>query len=181
MHDGTTGTPVNEAARELRTAQGVVVLRPERPDDEALLFRLFRSWALADLAAMPVDDATKEQLVRFQFGGQMATYRANFPAARFDIVERDGAPVGRLIVAPGSAAEPGCIVDFVLLPERRNARLGRAILAAVLEEFAPLGRKVRAKVLHHNEPSRRMCKAVGFVEIGRELPFIQLEWSGPPA
>jgi L-amino acid N-acyltransferase YncA len=67
----------------------------------------------------------------------------------------------------------------VLLPDQPNGRLGRAIIAAVLAEQAALGRKVRVKVLQHNMPSRRMCAALGFVEIGQELPFIQLEWTAP--
>ena len=168
---------MSERGRQLQTEKGPVTLRPERSDDEALLFRLFRSWALEDLDRLPLDDATKENLLRFQFAGQMASYRANFPAASFDIIERDGTAIGRLIVDPGDAQEPVCLVDFVLLPERRNDRLGRAIIAAVLAEQAALGRKVRVKVLHHNMPSRRMCAALGFVEIGEALPFIQLEWS----
>ena len=172
---------MNDTGRRLQTDKGPVTLRPERPDDEALLFRLFRSWALEDLERMPVDDATKENLLRFQFAGQTMTYRANYPTASFDIIERDGAPVGRLIVDPGDAREPACLVDFVLLPEARNSRLGRAIIAAVLAEQASLGRKVRVKILYHNEPSQRMCTALGFVEIDRDLPFIQMEWSAPPA
>jgi GNAT superfamily N-acetyltransferase len=172
---------VSDAGRQLETAKGPVTLRPERPDDEALLFRLFSSWALEDLDRLPLDHATKQNLLRFQFAGQTTTYRTNFPAASFDIIERDGAPVGRLIVDPGDAQEPVCLVDFVLLPEQRNDRLGRAIIAAVLAEQGRRGRRVRVKVLHHNEPSRRMCAALGFVEIGQDLPFIQLEWSAPPA
>jgi GNAT superfamily N-acetyltransferase len=172
---------VSDAGRRLKTEKGPVTLRPERPDDEALLFRLFRSWALEDLERLPLDDAMKQNMLRFQFAGQTATYRAAYPAASFDIIERDGAPVGRLIVDPGNAREPTCLVDFVLLPETRNGRLGRAIIAAVLAEQASLGRKVRVKVLHHNMPSRRMCAALGFVEIGQDLPFVQLEWCAPPA
>jgi len=170
---------VNATGRRLQTDKGPVTLRPERPDDEALLFRLFRSWALEDLDRGPFDAATKENLLRFQFAGQTMTYRGNFPAASFDIIERDGEPIGRLIVDPGDAREPACLVDFVLLPEQRNNRIGRAIISAVLAEQASLGRKVRVKILHHNELSQRMCAALGFVEIGRDLPFIQLEWSSP--
>jgi RimJ/RimL family protein N-acetyltransferase len=170
---------VSETGRQLQTDKGPMTLRPERPDDEALLFQLFRSWALDEIARMPVDEATKENLLRFQFAGQTMTYRGNFPTASFDIIERDGAPIGRLIVDPGDAREPACLVDFVLLPETRNNRIGRAIISAVLAEQAALGRKVRVKILHHNEPSQRMCAALGFVEIDRDLPFIQMEWSAP--
>ena len=132
-----------------------------------------------DLDRLPLDDVTKQNLLRFQFAGQTSTYRGEFTAASFDIIERDGVPIGRLIVDPGNAEVATCLVDFVLLPEVRNDRLGRAIITAILAEQASLGRKVRVKVLYHNEPSRRMCAALGFVEISQEMPFIQLEWSAP--
>lgn len=172
---------MNDTGRQLPTAKGPVTLRPERADDEALLFRLFSSWALEDLDRMPIDDTTKQSLLRVQFAGQTMTYRANYPEASFDIIERDGAPVGRLIVDPGNVRKPACLVDFVLLPETRNDRLGRAIIAAVLAEQASLRRKVRVKILHHNMSSLRMCAALGFVEIGQEPPFVDLEWSAPAA
>jgi GNAT superfamily N-acetyltransferase len=159
----------------LQTARGQVVLRPERSSDAGFLYALFRSHMLAELELMPVDAATKEQLVRMQFDSQTATYRAQFPQARFDIVEQDGSPIGRLIVDTG--ADAGCIVDFALLPERRGAGLGSAILAAVLRQQR---QPVLSKVLYNNEASLRMCRRVGFVHIGGELPCLQLEWR-PPA
>ena len=165
--------------RRLETARGPVTFRPERPDDEALLFGLFCSWALEDLERLPLDDAMKQNMLRIQFAGQTASYRSAYPAASFDIIERDGAPIGRFIVDPGDATRASCFVDFVLLPELRNSGLGRAITAAVMAEQASLGRKVQLKILHHNTPSRRMCAALGFVEIGEEPPFVQLEWSAP--
>jgi RimJ/RimL family protein N-acetyltransferase len=171
---------VNGTGRRLETARGPVTFRPERPDDEALLFRLFSSWAFAELQHMPLDDAMKQSMLRLQFAGQAATYRDAYPAASFDIIERDGAPIGRFIVDPGDATRASCFVDFVLLPELRNSGLGLAITAAVMAEQASLGRKVQVKILQHNMPSRRMCAALGFVELGEDPPFVQLEWS-PPA
>jgi GNAT superfamily N-acetyltransferase len=162
-------------ARVLQTARGEVVLRPEQSSDADFLYALFRSHMLEELALMPIDAATKEHLVRMQFISQTATYRAQFPQAHFDIVEQDGSPIGRLIVDTG--ADAGCIVDFALLPERRGAGLGTAILAAVLLDQR---RPVLSKVLYNNEASLRMCRRVGFVHIGGELPFLQLEWR-PPA
>jgi GNAT superfamily N-acetyltransferase len=137
---------------------------------------LFRSWALEDFDRAPFEGVTTENLLRFQFAGQTATYRANFPAASFDIIERVGAPIGRLIIDPGGAQEPACLVEFVLLPEQRNGGLGRAIIAAMLVARAALGRKVRVKVLHHNTPSRRMYAVLGFVEVEQAPPFRPLEW-----
>jgi len=155
----------------LDTARGPVTLRPEQATDTDFLLVLFRSHMLNELALMPVDDATKEALVQMQFGSQTTTYRGQYPDARFDIVERDGEPIGRLIV--DTANNPGCIVDFALMPDHRGGGLGTAILASVLaRQIQP----VRCKVLCTNEPSIRMCRRIGFVEISSALPFIQLEW-----
>jgi RimJ/RimL family protein N-acetyltransferase len=155
----------------LETDRGRVLLRPEHATDGDFLYALFHSHALTELALMPVDDATRERLVRMQFESQTVTYRAQFPRARFDIVEQAGCPIGRLIVDDG--AERGCIVDFALLPEHRGAGLGTAILRSVLRRHS---RPVQCKVLCNNEASLRMCRRVGFVDIGGELPFLQLEW-----
>lgn len=158
----------------LQTKAGPVTLRPEGDADTDFLFTLFRSHMLTELAAMPVDDATRDMLVRSQFQAQTMSYRTWFPMARFDIVERDGVPVGRIVVDPGT--ESACIVDFALLPDSRARGLGTAIIAAMLQHLAPLRRPVRCKVLMHNEPSIRMCRRVGFRHIGGEPPFLQLEW-----
>lgn len=155
----------------LETARGQIVLRPEQATDAAFLLALFRSHMLTELALMPVDMATKDQLVRMQFDSQTVTYRTQFPQARFDIAEQLGRPIGRLIVDRGADAD--CIVDFALLPECRGGGLGTAIIAAVLREQS---RPVLCKVLYNNEASLRMCRRVGFVQIGGELPFLQLEW-----
>ena len=162
----------------LRRAGGDIILRPERADDEGFLAELFRGSALAELALMPVADAVKEALVRMQFDSQTATYRGRFPHARFDIVEQHGQPIGRLVVDPGG--EAGCIVDFALLAECRGHGIGTTILAAVMRQFARLRRRVLCKVLANNEASLRMCRHVGFVQIGVVPPFLQLEWR-PPA
>jgi RimJ/RimL family protein N-acetyltransferase len=162
----------------LAIGDGTIGLRPERAGDEGFLAALFRDTALAELALMPVDDATKEALVCMQFASQTATYRSRFPRARFDIVERDGEPIGRLVTDPGGA-DAGCIVDFALLPDHRAHGLGSAILRAVLAQFAGARRRVRCKVLAGNEPSLRMCRRVGFTEVEAVPPFLQLEWRPP--
>ncbi len=165
------------ASVHLRVAGGDLILRPERADDVGFLANLFRSSALAELALPPVDDAVKEALVRMQFVSQTATYRGQFPQARFDIVERNAEPIGRLVVDPGG--QVGCIVDFALLPECQGRGLGTAVLRAVLEQFAELRRPVACKVLAGNAASLGMCRRVGFVQTGAVPPFLQLEWRPP--
>jgi RimJ/RimL family protein N-acetyltransferase len=151
-----------------------ITRRPERAEDLPFLAALFRSSALPELARMPVDDATKDALVRMQFASQTATYRAQFPQARFEIIEQRGTPVGRIVVDPGG--EVACIVDLALLPECRGRGIGGMILADVMRQFAAPKRRVQCKVLAHNEASLRMCRRVGFVPTAALPPFLQLEW-----
>jgi N-acetylglutamate synthase-like GNAT family acetyltransferase len=71
------------------------------------------------------------------FASQTETYRRQFPRARFDIIEREGTPIGRLVVAEDGAS--ACIVDIALLPDSRGGGAGSAILGSVL---ALLGARV---------------------------------------
>lgn len=151
-----------------------ITLRPERPADVPFLTDLFRASARPDLARMPVDEAMKAALVRMQVAGQNATYRNQFPGARFDIVERRGGPIGRIVVDPGGDA--ACIVDMALLPDHCGHGLGSAILAGVLAWFAHPKRPVVCAVLSSNEASLRMCHRAGFRQTCLGPPFVHLEW-----
>jgi RimJ/RimL family protein N-acetyltransferase len=163
----------------LDTAQGPVTLRPERADDAGFLYRLFRSHMGPGIAAMPVDDAMRESLLRMQFRSQTMTYRAHYPAARFDILERDGTPFGRLIVHEDAGV--ATFVDFALLPDNRAAGIGTTVIRGVLEWVAERCPVVRLSVLWNNEPSLRLTRRAGFVTVGEAPPYVQLEWRRPDA
>jgi GNAT superfamily N-acetyltransferase len=158
----------------LETTRGPFMLRPEQPDDAGFLYELFRSHTLPTVAAMPVDDVMKESLLRMQFRSQTTSYRAQYPNARFDILERDGAPFGRLIVHESGGV--ATFVDFALLPETRGAGLGTAVILRVLEWVAERCASVRLSILSNNEPSLRMTRRVGFVQVGETPPYVEMEW-----
>jgi len=153
-----------------------IVLRPEREQDAAFLAGLFRTIAGRDLALMPIDEAMKDRLIRLQFASQTATYRTQFPAARFDIIEQDGEPIGRLVIDPGT--EVGRIVDIALVPQRRARGLGTAIVGAVTQRLA---RRVQCQVLAGNQASLRMFHRAGFRQVDDVPPFLHLEWQPPGA
>jgi GNAT superfamily N-acetyltransferase len=157
---------------EVPLLDGTIILRPEQAGDAEFLGTLFRSSASIDL--MPVDDAVRESLLQMQFASQAASYRSHYPHARFDIIERHGRPIGRLVVDSGGVV--GCVVDFALLPECRGQGLGSRIMAAVVQQFARLRRPVRCMVLAGNETSLRLCRRAGFLPIDSTPPFVQLEW-----
>ena len=158
----------------LETTKGFCTLRPERPDDADFLYALFRSHTLPGVAAVQVDDAMKESLLRMQFRSQMATYRAQYPDARFGILERDSTPFGRLIVheADGVAT----FVDFALLPDDRGSGLGTAVILRVLDWVAERCAVVRLSILWNNEASLRLTRRVGFVQVADAPPYVVMEW-----
>jgi GNAT superfamily N-acetyltransferase len=158
----------------LPCARGVLTLRPEAAGDDSFLFRLFTASKAEETALMPLDDAGKEFLLRTQFRSMTASYRQQFPAARFDIVQLDGAPIGRLI----TDVQPDHVyyVDIALLPETRRGGIATALMNAVLLEPARLGVPARVKVLMHNVASLRLCQRVGFTLRREEPPFVELEW-----
>ena len=156
------------------TPHGELVLRPETAEDADFLFALFASGKAPDMTLMPVDEATKAHLLQVQFRSMTMTYRHQFPAARFEIVELDGTPIGRLI----TDVRADCVyyVDIALMPERRMGGLATALMQAVLEEPRRLGVPGRVRVLATNIASLRLCQKLGMTPREQTPPFVELEW-----
>lgn len=152
-------------------------MRPEAEADTAFLFALFAATKAPELALMPMDAAGKQFLLDMQFRSMTATYRQQFPNARFEIVELDGSPIGRLV----TDVQPDCVyyVDIALLPERQGGGLATALMNAVLAEPRRLGLPGRVKVMSGNIASLRLCQRLGMTVRGTEPPFVELEWHTP--
>lgn len=163
---------------EVATPQGLLRLRPERDTDAAFRFQLFCA-SLPDLAMLPLDGTALDQLMGFQFRAQAQDYRANYPRARFDIIERDGVLIGRIVVDRSGASVH--IVDLALLPTERNHGAGSAIMRALMRETGEAGRPLRLTVAAGNEAAMRLYLRLGFAPIASELPHIEMEWRAAPA
>jgi GNAT superfamily N-acetyltransferase len=151
-------------------------LRPAR-DDEAertFLYALFVETKAADMAAMPVDAAAKDVLLRMQYRSMTATYQHEYPTARWEVVELAGEPVGLLITDVGDR----CVlyVDIALLPRVQGQGLATRLMMRALEEPRRLGLPARVNVLAQNAASLRLCERVGFAKLEDEPPFVRLEW-----
>jgi GNAT superfamily N-acetyltransferase len=162
------------------TPHGRLTLRPETDSagDATFLFDLFVGTKLPEMAVMPLDDAGKAFLLQMQFKSMTATYRHQFPHARFEIVELDGAPIGRLI----TDVQPDCVyyADIALLPDRRGGGIATSLMTAVLEEPRRLGLPGRVKVMASNVASLRLCQRLGMTLREDIPPMVELEWR-PPA
>ena len=73
-----------------------------------------------------------------QFDAQDTEYRRHNPDGRFDVIEVDGEPAGRLYVdrRPGDLR----IVDIALLPDFRGRGIGRRLIADLQRQAAAEGR-----------------------------------------
>ena len=83
-----------------------VELRPARPQDAELLFRVYASTRAEELSVVAWDDEQKEAFLRAQFDAQDRWYREHYERASFDVVLIGGEPGGRLYVAPRRVRDP---------------------------------------------------------------------------
>jgi ribosomal protein S18 acetylase RimI-like enzyme len=151
-----------------------VIRRPETAADAGFLFALFcvSRPPGADFAGL--DAAMRDTLLRQQYAGQTATYRARYPQALFDIVHCDDAPIGRIVFDRGVAAFT--LVDIALLPAWRGRGIGMALIAALCGAAREAGRPVRLSVSLGNPDARRLYQRLGFVVIAGSGTDVQLEW-----
>ena len=152
-------------------------LRPETAADEAFRFALFCAARPPGEDFSPLGPEMAQRMLRHQFLAQNHSYRKDFPDARFEIVTLDDAPVGYVIVHIGTAEAR--IVDLAILPGRRSAGLGEAVVRGAAAEAAARALPLRASVLKGNAGALRFCRRIGFAPIGEIAPFyIALEWRG---
>ncbi len=165
----------------LPTADGALTLRPMRDTeaDAAFHYALFAATKAADMVTMPIDAAGKDFLLRMQYASMTATYRRDYPTARFEVIELAGEPIGRIVTDVGD----GCVtyVDLALLPFVQGRGLATALMLQLLDEPRRLGLPARASVLAQNAPSLKLFGRLGFVETGYAPPFVLLQWQAPAA
>lgn len=148
-------------------------LRPIHAGDEAFLRRVYASSRAAEIALTGWDRVTAEVFLRMQFDAQHHHYRQHYPQARYDIVERDGEPAGRLYVA--RAQDEIRVIDIALLEAHRGQGIGSTLLGGLLAEAAVKGQRV---VIHveENNPAFTLYERLGFCPAGTQGMYRRMEW-----
>jgi ribosomal protein S18 acetylase RimI-like enzyme len=150
-------------------------LRPESPQDEAFLFELYASTRQEELDSWGWPPALRAGFLQMQFKASQG-YQASFPQAEFQIILLNGQVAGRLVV--NRTPEELRVVDFALVPERRNAGLGSTVLQRVIAEAAAARKPIRLRVLKGNR-AQRFYERLGFVCIGESELHREMEWRAP--
>ncbi len=156
------------------TALGVLSLRNETAADDAFLLSLFESVKGPEMAAIPVPDAMRRQLLAMQYQAMTAAYRSAFPAGRFSIATQNDMPIGRLIT--DQTACRFLIVYIALRPEWRGRGLATALMTAVLQRPKQSGLRCEATVAIGNLASLRLWSRLDFQERERSMTDVVMEW-----
>jgi len=156
---------------------GHIRRRPERAADDGFRFELFCGSRPPGEDLSALDAPLQEQLMRQQFCGQDASYRANYPDARFEIVESRGAPIGRIVTA--RTPDAVLIVDIALIAAWRGQGIGASLVNGVLNEARAAGLPVRLSVFANNAAALRFYLRLGFNPIESSAIGMRLDWRDP--
>lgn len=155
------------------TAAIDVSFRPELPEDEAFLAKLYATTRDIEMALTGWDAAQQEAFLRMQFQFQTTHYRHHYGDASFQIILRDNTPIGRIYVHYG--ARELRLMDIALLPEFRRSGIGGAILENLLQEAAQQEKTVTLHVERFN-PALRLYERLGFRVVEDLGINLLMEW-----
>jgi predicted GNAT family acetyltransferase len=150
-----------------------LALRPEASADDAFLLGLYRTTRQAELDQLGWGEEEQLAFVTHQFNAQRTHYRHSLENCAFDIIERQGQPIGRLYTQ--ERVTQLHILDITLSPEVRGAGLGGAILTELHQRASAVGKGIGIFVEVYN-PARHLYDRLGFVPVGAEHVYLEMEW-----
>jgi len=141
--------------------------------DVAFFASLYRS-TRDDLLALSVDPSVIDGLIAMQHRLQVAGYRNSYPQAVYQVLERDGVAVGRLV----TAAVDGVIrvVDIAVLPSARRTGVAADALRRLQAQAAGAGHAVVLSVRQDNVAARHLYEALGFAVDSEDTMRLELRW-----
>jgi ribosomal protein S18 acetylase RimI-like enzyme len=148
-------------------------LRPITPEDVEFLARVYASTRADELAVTGWSEELKADFCRRQFDAQSAYYAENYSDASFQIIERDGWPVGRLYVARWEKEVR--IVDITLLPEFRGSGIGTRLLANLQKEARAASKSLTIHVERFNR-ALTLYQRLGFQQVEDKGVYLLMEW-----
>lgn len=149
---------------------GDIIIRTEEESDLPLVRKVFVE-SRPDLQLLPLPAAQKNMMVEQQFQAQRHSYRLQFPGALYQIVEKDGIPIGRLYTE--SRENDVRLIDIALLPQARNTGIGSILLRHTIEEARAGGKAVSLSV-EMNNPAQRLYERLGFRVVSDAPPYLEM-------
>src|SRR5256885_5237388 len=153
----------------------MIFLRPVTPEDDSFLARVYASSRADELAQTGWSEEQKTEFCQRQFDAQSEYYAANYPEALFQVIERNGAPIGRLYVARWEKEIR--IVDIALLPEFRGAGIGTKLLRDLQKEARSAGKSLTIHVERFNR-ALQLYQRLGFQQVEDKGGYLLMRWQG---
>jgi GNAT superfamily N-acetyltransferase len=151
-----------------------LTLRPITADDLPFLLSVFVGTRLEELSQTDWTTEQKAAFLQQQFSAQHTHYQANYPTARFQVIELQGSAVGRLYV--DRRPDQIRVVDIALLPEQRGHGIGTTLLAAIQGKGRQAGVPVTIHVERFN-PALRWYECLGFRVEQDKGVYLFLKWN----
>jgi ribosomal protein S18 acetylase RimI-like enzyme len=155
----------------------MVHLRAIYEEDLPRLFEIYASTRAEELVLVP--DWPEEQKMAFlsqQFAAQHQYYQEFYKGAEFQVIELEQEVVGRLYVHWLYSPQEVRIMDVALLPAYRGRGIGSALIKAVQQKGAEMGKTVTIHV-EYNNPALQLYQRLGFQKIGEfNTVYYLLEW-----
>lgn len=149
--------------------------RPMTDEDLPFVSELFASTRAEEVAATGWPPEMQRAFLEQQHRAQHRHYRQVNPEGEWLIVERGGAPIGRLYL---NESDGGLhLIDISLLPGARGAGLGGAIMADLMADAAARARPITLYVEKFN-PARRLYLRLGFEAVEDGGVHERMVWSG---
>ena len=126
------------------------------------------------MALVDWSDQQKEEFLHMQFNAQHQYYHEHFGSARFDVIEVDGRPAGRLYV--DRREHEIRIIDIALMPEQRGNGIGSELIQRLIDEASASDRCVGIHV-EHNNPALVLYERLGFTHVHDEGVYYFMRWA----
>lgn len=155
-----------------------ITLRPAALEDTPFCLRVYASTRAEEMALVNWSSEQKDSFLLMQFRAQAEHYRLHYPTAEYQIIEREGVRVGRLITE--RKPDQLLLMDIAILPQYRNSGIGTGLIQQLMDEAAQKGTPLVLRVEFFN-PVIRLYTRLGFTRT-REVNSVYQEmvWTPQP-
>ncbi len=151
-----------------------ITFRPCQDEDQLLLYRIYASSRMDELAVVDWTPAQTEEFLTMQFTAQHTFYHNTFTNASFEIIVYKGVDAGRLYLE--TRKDEIRIIDIALLAAHRDKGIGGAIIENIQARAAEAGLAVRINV-ERNNPALALYHRLGFKQIEDGDVYPLMEWT----
>lgn len=121
-----------------------------------------------------LDESLRGTILAQQFAAQNAGYVHAYPGARFDIVERDGRPIGRIVTA--CLATALALIDVAIAEDARGRGVATRLIEAMMRDAAASDMSVTLRVSRGNAAALRLYRRLGFSVVDADAVNLAMEW-----